>query len=101
MANHPVQVRGMSPKELAAEVSRLRYDALGEFLGALSENLKRDGKADTSKGKIKLGDYLTTASSDLSFAENEICKAWTCKSRTDTSKETKQQVKVGAVGVAA
>jgi hypothetical protein len=70
----------LSLKDLAKQVSDLRYDALLSFIKYLSTNIKEDGLADCKRGRNKLGLNLLKVACALSVAYfwlkkvDSICK---------------------------
>ncbi len=75
---HLMNVPGWSGslKELADALGDLRYDALRDFLAALSEKLERDKIADYDRKRIRLGIELHHASAALDKAFRNIDEAW-------------------------
>jgi hypothetical protein len=68
--------------ELAEELGNLRYDALAEFLAALSEKIGRDAEQDAARRRKRLAAELQTASRELGKAAGAIERAWTiCEPR--------------------
>lgn len=69
-------------KDLAKQVSDLRYDALLMFIKCLATNIKEDGLADYKRGRVKLGFSLLKTACALSVSYfwlkkvNDICKRY-------------------------
>jgi hypothetical protein len=63
--------------ELAEDLGNLRYDALAEFLHALSKKLRVDGDADEARGRPKLARGLHEAGTALGESAKKIEEAWT------------------------
>ena len=80
MSTHPSkltgQLEGMSIKELALQVSQLRYDTLADFISDLATNLGNDGVKDKAAGRQILGACLHNATRSLRKVEVEIVEAW-------------------------
>lgn len=80
MSTHPSkltgQLEGMSIKELALQVSQLRYDVLAKFISNLAMNLGDDGQKDKDAGLTILGACLHNATRSLRKVEVEIVEAW-------------------------
>lgn len=80
MSTHPSkltgQLEGMSIKELALQISQLRYDVLAKFISNLATNLGDDGAKDKAAGRVILGAYLHNATRSLRKVEVEIVEAW-------------------------
>ncbi len=75
---HTKQVKGltMDNQTLAEGVGDLYYDALAEFLGALSHKLQQDGDADATRGRKKLAASLHNSAQHLQQAAEQIGVAW-------------------------
>lgn len=63
-------------KKLAEELGDLRYDALADFLSALSDKIALDAGEDEARGRHKLASKLHESAAQLSGAGNAIAKAW-------------------------
>lgn len=74
---HPTKILAThDPKELAKQLSNLRYDKLAEFLQHLADKLENDWLADMKRGRGKLADQLHIAHCNLQEAHRCIAKAW-------------------------
>ena len=62
--------------ELAEQLGDLRYDALADFLLALSEKMKKDGDADLRRQRKKLATELYASADDLKAAGEAMARAW-------------------------
>ncbi len=62
--------------ELAEDIGNLKYDALAEFLHALSAKIEKDGAKDKARGRIQLSSSLHACSAHLSEAALSIEQAW-------------------------
>ncbi len=62
--------------ELAHAISDLRYDALVDFLEALSLKIDKDAENDYNAGRVHLGSELGMASIEIKQAAESIVKAW-------------------------
>lgn len=69
---HPTTVAGLTPERLAEEVSRMRYDALAEFLGELGARLERDALADLVAGRDERSKRLRRASELVGAASPHV-----------------------------
>ena len=77
MSKHGYRIpRGGSMKEMAKEISNLRYDALCEFFDELRTKLTEDALADELRGRHKLSAHLQAASGFVNRAGLEFSKAW-------------------------
>jgi hypothetical protein len=63
-------------KELAIDLSDLRYDVLAEILKELSKKLEIDAEKDLKRGRVKLHHHLINASLKVADGYEEISKAW-------------------------
>ena len=61
---------------LAKDLGDLRYDALADFLEALSAKIKEDAAKDDGRGRIQLAAQLNGCAEQLAKAANSIDKAW-------------------------
>ena len=61
---------------LAEVLGDLRYDALSDFLSALSEKLEEDADADAERERHKLSEELYAAATKLAAAAKATEKAW-------------------------
>jgi len=61
--------------ELAEQLGDLRYDALADFLLALSEKMKKDGDADLGRKRTKLARELYTSAKELKTAGEAVARA--------------------------
>jgi len=61
--------------QLALDLSRLRYDALHEFLTELSENFEKDSTADLGRGRRKLAAALKSAAEAIGEAW-KVCRPY-------------------------
>ena len=76
---HPVEVErylGKDLEQLAEDIGNLRYDALAEFLSALSYKLKRDSRADKKRGREKLAQGLDDMGYKLLLAKIDAEIIW-------------------------
>ena len=62
--------------DLAGEVGDLRYDALAEFLHALSSKLASDSEKDGARGRARLAASLQRASTLIADAARETETTW-------------------------
>jgi hypothetical protein len=62
--------------ELAEELGDLRYDALADFITALSAKLANDAGQDTVRGRKRLAAELRAASDSLAGTSGAIHRAW-------------------------
>src|SRR4051794_27404902 len=62
--------------DLAEDIGNLKYDALAEFLHALSEKLAIDAGADQGRGRAKLAAALYDCSRHLDASATSIDAAW-------------------------
>jgi hypothetical protein len=62
--------------DLANDIGDLKYDALHEFLEALTLKLRKDSEADTGRGRNHLASSLSRASDKISDASVHIDMAW-------------------------
>jgi hypothetical protein len=63
-------------KELAKEVSELRYDALFELIKNLRLELQKDVVEDAARGRVLLSSHLSNAAGHLCSVENSIEHCW-------------------------
>lgn len=61
---------------LAEQLGDLRYDALAEFLLALSEKMRKDGDADLGRQRKKLATELYASADELQAASEAVARAW-------------------------
>ena len=75
---HPIDIANYdgSLEDLAREIATLRYDKLAEFLCDLSDCIEADGKADTARGYVQLGEILHQLSMKIDSAEFGTWEAW-------------------------
>lgn len=75
---HPVAIPRYpgSLADLAGELGDLRYDALAEFLHALSAKLASDAEADAGRGRHRLAADLRAAADGVGSAVSSIEAAW-------------------------
>lgn len=66
----------VTPESLAETLGDLRYDSLGEYLGALAAKLQKDSESDGGRGRGKLATHLQRAAFALDEARLEIEAAW-------------------------
>lgn len=91
---HPTKIEKYdgSLEELAEDIGNLRYDALAEFLSALSYKLKRDSNADEKRGREKLAQGLGDMGYKLLLAKVDAEIIWDiCKPHMDLEDETKSK----------
>jgi hypothetical protein len=62
--------------ELASELGELRYDALAQFLYALSTKIEHDSKKDEQRGRRKLATALHECAEHLILSAKAIDQAW-------------------------
>jgi len=81
MTKHPITIKDYeSMKDLAHDVSNLRYDVLSDFLWELAEKIELDSKSDKERERFKLANELIKTSMDFRNSSNSIWKSWTiCK----------------------
>jgi hypothetical protein len=86
MSSHNTTIKDYkSAKELAIDLSNLRYDVLAEILKELSNKLEIDAEKDLNRGREKLHHRLINASLKVADGYEEISKAWKiCKPYEDT-----------------
>lgn len=65
-----------STKELALDLSNLRYDVLANILLELSKQLEKDAEKDLKRGRVKLHHHLINASLKVNDSFEELSKAW-------------------------
>jgi len=63
-------------KDLADQVGNLKYDALVEFLGCLSNKLAQDAQADLARGRPLLSKALFNAAINVYRTQKDIADAW-------------------------
>jgi len=85
MNKHPTNIKGYnSPKDLAIELSNLRYDILAEVLKELTDKLECDAKEDLKRNRIKVSHHLMNAVVELQAAYEYMLKVWKiCKPLMD------------------
>lgn len=85
MSSHKTTIKDYeSAKELALDLSNLRYDVLAEVLKELSKKLEIDAEKDLERGRVKLHHHLINASLKVNDSCEEITKAWIiCKPYMD------------------
>ena len=77
MSSHNITIKDYkSAKELAIDLSDLRYDVLAEILKELSNKLEIDAEKDLKRGRVKLHHHLINASLKVTDGYEEISKAW-------------------------
>ena len=77
MSSHNITIKDYkSAKELAIDLSDLRYDVLAEILKELSKKLEIDAEKDLKRGRVKLHHHLINASLKVTDGYEEISKAW-------------------------
>ena len=86
MSSHNITIKDYkSAKELAIDLSDLRYDVLAEILKELSNKLEIDAEKDLNRGREKLHHHLINASLKVTDGYEEISNAWKiCKPYEDT-----------------
>ena len=75
---HPTEIKnhcGTLFKE-AQNISNLRYDKLGEFIGEITKYLKQDAKADSERGRPILAKTLNKISRDWRYILRETSGLW-------------------------
>lgn len=85
MNKHSKNIKGYnSPKELAFEISNLRYDVLAEVLRELTEKLECDAKQDLKRNRVKVSHHLMNTVVNLQDAYENMLKFWkVCKPLMD------------------
>ena len=75
---HPTTVAGYdgSLNDLAVAVCSMTYDQLAIFLQKMSDDLERQAKADSKRGRKKLAKNLYCSVIALSQAKDKIDEAW-------------------------
>jgi hypothetical protein len=73
---HPTDIDGLTPEQLASRIGDMRYDALARFLRALEAKLALDAVADRGRGREVLARRLELASTDCGLAATNIGIAW-------------------------
>lgn len=75
---HPDHVVGWdgSIDDLAAAVGQMRYDHVAAFIGALADDLQRQGHHDHRAGRHLLAIRLAAAAGHLIAAERDVARAW-------------------------
>lgn len=63
-------------KRLAEDLGDLRYDALADFLSALSDKMELDAGKDAARGRGKLAHELHSTAGQLRAASDAVAKAW-------------------------
>lgn len=77
MAHHPTKVQGfISMEELAITMANLRYDALAEFLGCLSDTLSEEADKDEDEDRINLSSELRDTADLIDTASVSMEQAW-------------------------
>ncbi len=76
MQKHPTYIQNYELKDLATQIGDLRYDALADFLDALSQKITSDAQKDEARGRIKLAKNLYETAQKLAEAEKNILAAW-------------------------
>jgi hypothetical protein len=78
MPQHPDHVIGWNGTmdELVQAVGNMRYDALGDFIYKLSQNIQEQSDADLKRGRPRLSKELYSASRKLIGADLYIGEAW-------------------------
>lgn len=66
----------VAPQELADKLGDLRYDALAEYLDALSAKLQNDSGSDGARGRGQLSTVLGRMSQELASAATSARAAW-------------------------
>lgn len=85
---HPNVINGMSAKEFAYKLSKLRYDALADFMGHLHDAVREDQAKDKSKGRHNLALLLGEAAQGIKEAEKKFDEIWEiCEPRTFTDED--------------
>lgn len=81
MNKHPTNIKGYnSPKELAFEISNLRYDVLAELLKELTDKLESDAKQDLKRNRVKVSHHLINTVVNLQDAYENMLNVWrVCK----------------------
>lgn len=74
--DHVQRYTGGGLKALAKEISELRYDALSELLGHLSEEIHKSAEKDGDMGYSRLAGFLYKLSYDLNSAGGYAFQAW-------------------------
>lgn len=62
--------------ELAEDLGNLRYDALAQFLSALSAKIEHDSNKDEQRGRQKLATALHDCAEHLTLSAKAIEQAW-------------------------
>lgn len=76
MQKHPTHIEDYDLKDLATQIGDLRYDALADFLAALSQKIAHDAQKDEAGGRVKLAKNLYETAQRLADAEKNIATAW-------------------------
>ena len=63
-------------KSLAYDIGDLKYDALSEFLFALSYKIKWDSYADANRRREQLSNILLNCANNIKIASCNIKNAW-------------------------
>lgn len=75
--DHKTKITGFETLESAAEeIGNLRYDALRDFLDALSNKIQRDAEADFKRGRKKLARKLMALSVDTAMCAFSAKQIW-------------------------
>lgn len=62
--------------QLAEQLGDLRYDALADFLQAMSNKMRKDGDADLGRQRKKLANELYASAEELQAASEAVARAW-------------------------
>lgn len=62
--------------ELVEDIGDLYYDSLTDFLNLLSEKLEKDSLKDRERNRIKLANFLKSASENIKQASSTLDDAW-------------------------
>lgn len=73
---HNTEIEGYNLTDLAEQIGDLRYDALADFLKALSLKIEKDGQKDESRGRVKLATQLKKTANELQVCSENIQAAW-------------------------
>lgn len=71
-----VQKYDGSLAELAEDIGNLRYDALADFLRALSDKIASDGAKDYARNRVKLAAHLQHCAEKVHEAAIDCDQAW-------------------------
>lgn len=85
---HPNLIKGLTGKEFAYMLSKLRYDALADIMGHLHDSIQIDAAKDKEKGREMLALLLGEVAQGIKIAEKKLDEIWEiCEPRTETDED--------------